>query len=109
MGKKSLGEFEQQVLLTILRLGSESYTVPIVLELEERTQRPASPAAVYIALRRLEKRGLVSSRLDSAAPEEGGRPRRYFKLEPEALEQLKESRRILDRLWEGVGSAVEQG
>ncbi len=35
MGKKSLGEFEQQVLLIILRLGSESYTVPIVLELKE--------------------------------------------------------------------------
>ena len=109
MGKKSLGEFEQQVLLTILRLGSESYTVPIVLELEERTERSASPAAVYIALRRLEKRGLVSSRLDSAAPEEGGRPRRYFRLEPEALEQLEQSRRVLDRLWEGVGSVVEQG
>ena len=109
MGKKSLGEFEHHVLLTILRLGSESYTVPIVLELEERTERPASPAAVYIALRRLEKRGLVSSRLDTAAPEEGGRPRRYFKLEPQALEQLDESRRILDRLWEGVGPAAEQG
>jgi DNA-binding PadR family transcriptional regulator len=109
MGKKSLGEFEHQVLLTILRLGSESYTVPIVLELEERTQRSASPAAVYIALRRLEKRGLVSSRLDTAAPEEGGRPRRYFKLEPQALDQLEESRRILDRLWEGVGPAAEQG
>jgi len=109
MGKKSLGEFEHQVLLTILRLGSESYTVPIVLELEERAERPASPAAVYIALRRLEKRGLVSSRLDTAAPEEGGRPRRYFKLEPQALEQLEASRRILDRLWEGVGQAAEQG
>jgi PadR family transcriptional regulator PadR len=84
MEKKSLGEFEHQVLLTILRLGSESYSVPIVLEMEERTERPVSPAAVYIALRRLEKRGLVSSRMEMANVAEGGRPRRYFKLEPEA-------------------------
>jgi len=109
MGKKSLGDFEHQVLVAILRLGSESYSVPIVLELEERTERPVSPAAVYIALRRLEKRGLVSSRIDNANLEEGGRARRYFKLEPEALERLEESRRILDRLWEGLGPVAQRG
>jgi PadR family transcriptional regulator PadR len=109
MGKKSLGEFEHQVLLTILRLGSESYSVPIVLEMEERTERPVSPAAVYIALRRLEKRGLVSSRMDPANLEAGGRPRRYFKLEPEALERLEETRRILERLWDGLGPVAERG
>ena len=109
MSKATLGEFEQQVLIAILRLGSESYSVPIVLELEERAERQVAPAAVYIALRRLENKGLVSSRLDTAAPDEGGRPRRYFKLEPEAVERLKASRRVLERLWDGVGPALEQG
>jgi DNA-binding PadR family transcriptional regulator len=108
MGKGSLGEFEHQVLLAILRLGSESYSVPIVLELEQCAERQVAPAAVYIALRRLEKRGLVSSRMDTAAPDEGGRLRRYFKLEPEALERLRESRRVYDRLWHGVGPALER-
>ena len=37
MGREGLGEFEHRVLLAILRLGSESYSVPIVLELEQRT------------------------------------------------------------------------
>ena len=109
MSKATLGEFEQQVLIAILRLGSESYSVPIVLELEERTERPVAPAAVYIALRRLENKGLVSSRLDTATPDEGGRPRRYFRLEPEAVERLRASRRVLERLWDGVGQALEQG
>jgi DNA-binding PadR family transcriptional regulator len=107
MAKESLGEFEHQVLVAILRLGSESYSVPIVVELEERTERPVSPAAVYIALRRLEKKGLLSSRMDTASPQDGGRERRYFRLEPEALDRLKESRRVLDRLWEGVGPILE--
>ena len=76
MGREALGEFEHQVLLTILRLGAESYSVPIVLELEERTGKSVAPAAVHIALTRLEKKGLVSSRLVDPRADEGGRVRR---------------------------------
>ena len=108
MSRKSLGEFEQQVLVAMLRLGPESYTVSIVMELQERTHRSTSLAAVYIALRRLEKRGLVASRLDVAPPEGGGRPRRYFKLQDAALVQLRESRMVMDRLWEGVRISLEK-
>ena len=61
MSRDSLGEFEHMVLLAILRHGGEAYSVPIVLELEQRTGRSVAPAAVYIALRRLEKRGLLRS------------------------------------------------
>ena len=64
MGRTGLGEFEHQVLLTILRLGRESYSVPIVAELDARTGRETATSAVYIALRRLEKRGLLRSRLE---------------------------------------------
>ena len=51
MARDALGEFEHRVLLAILRLEAESYSVPIVLELEEKTGKPVAPAAVYIALR----------------------------------------------------------
>ncbi len=54
MGREALGEFEHQVLLTILRLDAESYSVSIVLELEARTGKTVAPAAVHIALTRLE-------------------------------------------------------
>ena len=108
MGRESLGEFELQVLLAILRLGAESYSVPIVLELEQRTDRSVSPAAVYIALRRLEKKGLVSSRMSTATPEDGGRRRRYFKLSRAALDRLREEQRTMQKLWEGVGAVLEQ-
>jgi DNA-binding PadR family transcriptional regulator len=102
MDKESLGPWEHEILLAILRLGSESYSVPIVVELEERTEHRVPPAAVRVTTRRLEKKGLLSSHLETAPPEEGGRLRRYFRLEPEALELLGEYRRILDRLWEGI-------
>ncbi len=101
MGRESLGEFELQVLLAILRLGAESYSVPIVLELEEKTERSIAPAAVYIALRRLEKKGLVVSRMSSASPEEGGRPRRYFKLTKPASGNRSER-------WSDFGTGLER-
>ncbi len=107
MGREALGEFEHQVLLTILRLGAESYSVPIVLELEERTGKSVAPAAVHIALTRLEKKGLLCSRLVEPGPDEGGRVRRYFVLQPKGIERLKESRRALASLWEGLDPVLD--
>ena len=107
MGREALGEFEHQVLLTILRLGAESYSVPIVLELEDRTGKSVAPAAVHIALTRLEKKGLLSSRLVEPNPGQGGRVRRYFRLEPAGIERLKESRRALASLWEGLDPVLD--
>ena len=106
MGREGLGEFEHRVLLAILRLGSESYSVPIVLELEERTGKPVAPAAVYIALRRLKDKGLVSSRMGSA--EDSARARRYFQVEDAAVERLQESRRELEALWEGLDPVLNK-
>lgn len=107
MGRTTLGEFEQQVLLAILRLGRESYSVPIVAELEERAEREVATSAVYVALRRLEKKGMLRSRLES--PEESGEPypRRYFALTEAALEPLRAARRALLGLWEGLEPVLD--
>ncbi len=108
MGRDRLGEFEHRVLLAILRLGGEAYSVPLVLELEERTGREVSQSSVFIVLQRLEKKGLLSSRIDDSNRENTGRVRRYFALTPEAMERLKESRRALFNLWEGVGAQLDE-
>ena len=107
MGRTGLGEFEHQVLLVILRLGGESYSVPIVSELMERANRSVATSAVYVALRRLEKRGMLTSRLES--PEESGEPypRRYFALTEAAMEPLKDSRRAFLSLWDGLEPVLD--
>jgi DNA-binding PadR family transcriptional regulator len=102
MTRRSLGEFEQLVLLAILRIGEDAYAVPIIEEIESRASRDVSHAAVYIALKRLEKKGLVSSRLADPTSERGGRAKRYFQVQPDALRQLRESRDALLSMWEGV-------
>ena len=100
--ERALGELEQLVLLAILRLGEEAYGVPIVEEIESRTGREVTRAAVYVTLTRLEKRGLLSSRMGDPTPERGGKAKRYFRVEPEAIERIKESKEALVRMWEGI-------
>src|SRR5262249_32314979 len=81
--------FELHVLLAMLREREETYSVPLVLALEKRMERPVAQAAVFIALSRLEKQGLVTSRLDEPAE---GRRRRYFRLTNRGLPSVEEGR-----------------
>lgn len=105
---ETLGEFEQMVLLAILHLeeqageDDEVYGVPIVDEIEDRTGRSVSRAAVYVTLRRLEKKGMLASWMSEPTPERGGKPRRCVRVEPEGREALRESRRMMDAMWEGL-------
>jgi DNA-binding PadR family transcriptional regulator len=102
MSKSALGEFEHHVLLAALRLGDDAYTASILLELEARTDREVSAAAVYIALRRLEKSGLLKTRLKTAVERDERRERRYVRVTPAGIRLLAEARRRFDRLWEGI-------
>ena len=108
MTRKGLGEFEQQVMLTILRAGGEAYSVPLVIELERLSGREVSQAAVYIVLRRLEEKGYVSSRMEDASETDSSRSRRYFRLLPEGLEKLRETRQMLTRFWDGIEDQLEE-
>ena len=105
MGRDRLGGFEQLVLLACLRLGEDAYTVAVVDELTARTGKDTSHAAVYVALRRLEEKGLVRSRLGASTPQRGGRPKRFFELTPAALPALEEARDALLTMWEGLEGA----
>lgn len=98
--KTALGETEHHVLLAATRLGAAADTVGIVREIEQRTGRAVAPAAVYIALRRLEEHRLVRSRLMTPAGET--RPRRRFEVTAAGRTLLRESRARLLRLWSGL-------
>jgi DNA-binding PadR family transcriptional regulator len=108
LGRESLGEFEQLVLLAIVRLGSDIYGVPIVEEIRQRTGRSVSRAAVYIALRRLESKGLVTSRMADPTPERGGRSKRIFRIQPAGVELLRDSRQALLSMWQDIEPALEE-
>lgn len=102
MAAISLGEFEQVVLLAILRLRDEAYGVSIRKEITVRTDREPSPGALYTTLDRLEERGLVTAQLGDPTPQRGGRAKRFFKVSPEGVEAVARVQRGYQRLLEGV-------
>jgi DNA-binding PadR family transcriptional regulator len=107
MARTALGEFEHHVLLALVRLGGRSRGAPIVLELESATSRSVSPAAVFVALRRLEQRGYARSSKREARPGEGGRGSREFQITTAGKARLAESRRTFERLWRGADPLAE--
>ncbi len=103
MGTTSpLGDFEQLVLLAVLRLRQQAYGVGIRREIEQRTGRPVSRGAVYVTLDRLEEKGYLSSvRADEPAPR-SGQARRYYRVEPEGLTALEAAHSALRNMWSGL-------
>jgi len=97
-----LGEFEQIVLLAILRLEERAYGVPIRQEIAARAGRQVTVGALYATLDRLESKGFVHSWFADPTPQRGGRSRRYFQVLPKGLEALSESRAMFQNMWRGI-------
>ena len=107
--RRSIGEFEELVLLSILQVGEGAYGVPILEEIRRRTGRSVLRAAVYVALSRLEEKGLVSSSSETAGAERGGRRRKCYRVEREGMEALRESRQALLSMWDGLEAVLDEG
>ena len=109
MGKgEYLGEFEQIVLLAVLRLGKNAYGVTILEEIERRTGRSVMIGAVYATLDRLEAKRYISSKVGAPTPERGGRAKRFFKVTAQGSAALERSRMILQNMWAGLEPALEE-
>ncbi len=106
MTRTALGDLEHQALIATLRLKNEAYSVSVVREIEDRTGREVAQSAVFIAMRRLEAKGLLQSRVEDQGAEKG-RVRRYFDLTPAGMERLREMRQALVNLWDGYTSVLE--
>ena len=104
-----LGEFELLVLLSTLSLGDEAYPVSIATDIEKRTARKASRTAVLVTLERLEDKGLVASRYGDPTPVRGGRPKRYFRVRPLALQAVRQSVERIQTMTSGLESVLKLG
>jgi PadR family transcriptional regulator PadR len=98
----ALGEFEQVVLLAILRLGDGAYGVTIRREIAECTEREPAPGALYTTLDRLEEKALVASTYGDPTPERGGRAKRYFTVTTRGVHAVARAQRAYQRLLKGL-------
>jgi len=86
---QAMSDLELMALGALASLGANAYGVTMRRELSARTGRDVSIGEVYVTMERLEKRGLISSRDGEGTPERGGRPKRFFKIEPPGIEALQ--------------------
>jgi DNA-binding PadR family transcriptional regulator len=102
MADRLLTDFELMVLLAILRVRDQAYGVTIAREIEETGGRPVTLAAVYLALDRLDRHGLVDWRLGDPTPERGGRAKKLFSVTAHGLRAIRRTQRAFVALWHGI-------
>ena len=98
----TIGQFEQAVLVALVRLGKDAYGRAILNEVHTRLARDVSAGAVYATLERLEAKELVSSTLAPGTAIRGGRARRYFALTGAGVRALNNAKSATDRMWRGL-------
>src|SRR5215831_1722269 len=106
--QSALGDFEQLVLLGVLRLADEAYGAAIRQEIHERSGRDVSINAVYTTLDRLENKGLLKSWVGEPTPQRGGRRRKFYALRPAGLAALRQAYRAFTAMADGLQSRLEE-
>jgi DNA-binding PadR family transcriptional regulator len=99
---ENIGQFEQAVLVALIRLGKDAYGRAILNEVQKRLERDVSAGAVYATLERLEAKGLAASTLAPGTAIRGGRARRYFALTGAGVRALNQAKSAADMMWRGL-------
>ncbi len=98
----ALGDFEQLVLLGVLRLGEDAYGAAIRQEIHARSGRDVSINAVYTTLERLETKGLLHSWTGEPTAQRGGRRRKFYALRPAGLTAMRQAYHAFQAMAEGL-------
>ena len=78
MKSKSLGEFEELVLLMVAAMHNQAYGVAILENLEEKLSKRVNISAIHVALKRLENKGFVTASFGGITKERGGRRKKFY-------------------------------
>ncbi|MGH9386725.1 MAG: PadR family transcriptional regulator [Vicinamibacterales bacterium] len=97
-----LGEFEQIVLMALLRIGADAYGATVCLEIEKRSGRGASLSAVHTTLERLEQKGMVRSRIGDPTPQRGGKRKRHYEVSAPGRRALQAAYRSIRNMADGI-------
>jgi PadR family transcriptional regulator PadR len=102
-----LGDFEQLILLGVLRLEKDAYGAAIRQEIHARSGRDVSINAVYTTLDRLEGKGLLRSWVGEPTAQRGGRRRKFYALRPSGVTALRHAYRAFTAMADGLEERLE--
>ena len=99
-----LTDLEQLLLLAVLRLGEGAYGAAIQADLEDGASRSVSLGSIHVTMARLAERGLAASTKGAPKGVRGGKARRMYSVTAAGRRALERSRKMMERMWEGVPS-----
>ena len=102
MKRKSIGELEELVLLTVGLLQAGAYGVAIQRELKNRCHRSVTISTVHAVMTRLKDKGYLNSRYDGATPERGGRRKHIFELTSIGKVVISEMREMRNNMFDAI-------
>lgn len=97
----ALGVLEEMILL-ILLMKEETYGVEIAKEYKSRFDQTISLPAIHVVLKRLEKKGLVHSKMGEPTAERGGRAKRLYHASNKGFAAAKELQEKRSDMWKSV-------
>ena len=102
-----LGEFEQLVLLAVMRAGDDAYGIPVHAEIRRRTGRDPSVASVYKTMERLASKGFLAVRVGPPTPERGGRRKQLYSVTGAGRKELRATLADIRRMAHGLDVGLE--
>ena len=99
MVNNRLGNLEEMILLMIILVHEEAYGIRVKEAFIKHYNQQLSLSAVHTVLRRLEKKGFVTSTLGGASQERGGRRKRIYKMTQYGYKTLLEIQKERVRIW----------
>jgi PadR family transcriptional regulator PadR len=102
MNTKFISRSEEFLLLAVWRLKENAYGVSIRNQIKEATGKTWAYGALFVMLRRLEKKGYLISHFADPSPQRGGKSKRIFQLSHQGVKALKEVRKAQESVWSGI-------
>ena len=102
MKAKSLGEFEELVLLTVAAQHDQAYGVSIKEGLEEHLDKKLNISAIHVALKRMTEKGFVSPRFGGITQERGGRRKKFYVITALGKEMLDRQYQLRNSLYQQI-------
>jgi PadR family transcriptional regulator PadR len=102
MSTKFVSRSEEFLLLAVWRLKNNAYGVAIRQQIKEATGKTWAYGALFVMLRRLEKKGYLKSHFADPSPQRGGKSKRIFQLSAQGIKALKDVRKAQESVWAGI-------
>ena len=102
MNTKFISRSEEFLLLAVWRLKENAYGVTIRDLLKKATGKTWAYGALFVMLRRLEKKSYLTSHFADPTSKRGGKSKRIFQLSPHGVKALKEVRKAQESVWSGI-------